>query len=68
MIGKEEKSIVLGSRLETCAGFVRKGGIVADIGTDHAYLPISLVLRGIAAMAYASDINPRPRTPDTDLG
>lgn len=60
MIGKEEKSIVLGSRLETCAGFVRKGGIVADIGTDHAYLPISLVLRGIAAMAYASDINEEP--------
>ena len=36
----------LGARLEACAGFVRTGKVPADIGTDHAYLPIWLVQTG----------------------
>lgn len=50
----------LGARLEACAAFVRKGRVLADIGTDHAYLPIWLVLNEKIPCAYASDINEEP--------
>ncbi len=55
-----EKILELGARLEACAGFVREGKVPADIGTDHAYLPIWLVLSGKVPAAYASDINEEP--------
>lgn len=47
-------------RLETVASAVRKGSRVADIGTDHAYLPIALVKRGICPSALACDIRKGP--------
>lgn len=47
-------------RLRTAASFVRKGAVVADVGTDHAYLPIYLISAGIAQSAVASDINEGP--------
>ncbi len=50
----------LSKRLSTAASYVRSGAFVADIGTDHAYLPIYLVSKGIAEKALASDINERP--------
>ena len=34
--------------METVALMVTKGNKIADIGTDHGYVPISLVERGIA--------------------
>ncbi len=39
---------------------VRKGNAVADIGTDHAYLPAWLVLNGIASKALACDVRKGP--------
>ena len=56
----EKASLTLGARLEACASFVRAGRIPADIGTDHAYLPIWLVSSGKHPRAYASDINEEP--------
>lgn len=47
-------------RLLTAASLVRKGAVVADVGTDHAYLPIYLVTAGVANRAVASDINAGP--------
>ena len=47
-------------RLLCAASMVRKGAVVADVGTDHAYLPVYLVLAGIAERAVASDINAGP--------
>ncbi len=47
-------------RLLTAASFVREGAVVADVGTDHAYLPIYLVSAGTAIRAVASDINEGP--------
>ncbi len=39
---------------------VREGAFVADIGSDHAYLPIALCLEGRARGGVASDINAGP--------
>ena len=50
----------LDARLSTALDFVRTGAVVADIGTDHAYLPAALVLSGRAVSAIAADINPGP--------
>jgi len=50
----------LGERLGACASYVREGARVADIGTDHAFLPIWLVKKGICSAAIASDINELP--------
>ena len=54
------KNISLDRRLMAAAEFVRPQAVVADIGTDHAYLPVFLVKQGIAARAVASDINEGP--------
>ncbi|WP_274309584.1 tRNA (adenine(22)-N(1))-methyltransferase [Solibacillus daqui] len=46
----------LSKRLETVASFVPTGAVVADIGSDHAYLPCYLVHKGIAARAVAGEV------------
>ena len=50
----------LDNRLALCADFVRDGAKVADIGTDHAYLPVWLCRIGRCDTAIAADINPCP--------
>ena len=50
----------LNKRLELCAQMVRKGKRIADIGTDHAYLPVWLVRAGFASFALACDIKAEP--------
>ncbi len=47
---------MLDTRLQTVASLVRTGSRVADIGTDHALLPVWLVQNGICPSAIASDI------------
>lgn len=49
----------LDARLATARQFVR-GGRLADVGTDHAYLPVALLLSGSVADAVASDVRPGP--------
>lgn len=51
---------ILDKRLLAAASFVPQGAVVADIGSDHAYLPIHLVQTGVAVRALASDINAGP--------
>ena len=50
----------LSHRLETIASFVRRGSIIADIGTDHGYIPIYLCQTGIIPSAIAMDIGKGP--------
>ena len=56
--GKEVKA--LDARLASAIPFVRRGSFLADVGTDHAYLPIDLYKRGQIRGAVASDINRGP--------
>ena len=52
--------IRLKPRLQTAADMVRIGSRVADIGTDHAYLPASLILSGKIPSAVAADLRKGP--------
>ncbi|MBE5990034.1 MAG: SAM-dependent methyltransferase [Paenibacillaceae bacterium] len=50
----------LSKRLGMIASFVPGGSRVADIGTDHGYIPIHLVQEGIAKSAIAMDVRKGP--------
>jgi len=50
----------LGIRLENIASMVDKNDKIVDVGTDHAYIPIYLIKKGICESAIASDINKGP--------
>ena len=50
----------LGARLQTVTKFVPHGSVIADIGTDHGYLPIELVKTGRCCKAIAGDVNEGP--------
>lgn len=50
----------LSKRLEAIASFVQQDSIIADIGTDHAYIPIYLVGKGVAEFAFAMDVRTGP--------
>lgn len=55
-----QNQITLDRRLSLCADFVRVGAKLADIGTDHAYLPSFLAHTGKIVSAIAADINEEP--------
>ncbi len=50
----------LDARLACAASFVRAGAVLADVGTDHAYLPIALLSENAISYAYAADIAKGP--------
>lgn len=55
-----DKYKIADRRLEVATSFGRQGARVADIGTDHASLPIYLVGNNFAPSALACDINEGP--------
>ena len=56
----EKKELILQPRLALLASLVSAGVSLADVGTDHGYLPVYLLQKGIIARAVASDINALP--------
>ena len=46
----------LSKRLHAVAGLVTEGASVADIGTDHGYIPIYLIQERIASKVIALDV------------
>ena len=53
-------SINLSKRLSKVALFIEENSVLADVGTDHGYLPIHLVETNKISKAYAMDINEMP--------
>ena len=50
----------LSPRLLKIASLVPKGSKLADVGTDHGYIPLYLLKNNIIEYALAMDINPMP--------
>ena len=50
----------LDNRLQLVADLVDRDRVLADIGTDHAYLPVALVKQGLIPSAIASDLRAGP--------
>ena len=50
----------LSKRLTALAGLVTTGNRLADVGTDHGYVPIYLIEKKKIPSAIAMDINPGP--------
>ena len=50
----------LSKRLHAVAGLVTEGASVADIGTDHGYIPIYLIQERIASKVIALDVKKGP--------
>ena len=50
----------LSKRLKAVASLVKKGASVADVGTDHGYIPVYLIENDIVSSAIAMDINEKP--------
>ena len=50
----------LSQRLERVAAHIPAGARLADIGSDHAYLPVALMRRGVIAAAVAGEVATTP--------
>ena len=52
--------MILTPRLQLIYDIIPQCNTVADIGTDHGYIPISAVSKGICKYALAMDVNQGP--------
>ena len=52
--------ITLSPRLDAIAALVPNGARIADVGTDHALLPVKLLLSGRCSSAVATELRPGP--------
>lgn len=56
----EKTKQILSKRLQMAASLVTRGYRVADVGTDHGFVPIYLVKMGICPSALAMDVRVGP--------
>jgi len=54
--------IKLSKRMKAVAAMVSSGNVLADVGTDHAYVPIALIQQKKIPRAIAMDVNVGPLT------
>nr|WP_016704547.1 tRNA (adenine(22)-N(1))-methyltransferase TrmK [Pseudomonas chlororaphis] len=54
--GRQLNQQTLSMRLERVAAHVPAGARLADIGSDHGYLPVALLRRGLIAAAVAGEV------------
>lgn len=52
--------IKISNRLKAVASLISEGNVLADVGTDHGYVPIYLMQQGKIPRAIAMDINKGP--------
>lgn len=50
----------LSARLNTIASMIPKGASIADIGTDHGFLPVWLAKNGVCSRIFACDLRAAP--------
>lgn len=50
----------ISERLKIIASFIKKDSVLADIGTDHAYLPIYALKQGLIQRAICGDVSKGP--------
>ena len=55
-----KQELLLQPRLQAIARLVPQGSRLADVGTDHGYIPVWLLLEGRISSAIASDIGAEP--------
>ena len=48
--------VKLSKRLYSVVNYIPKGSVIADIGSDHAYLPIFAIQNGYAVQAIAGEV------------
>lgn len=55
-----QEQVTLDRRLKRVVDFIPVGSILADIGSDHAYVPCYVVQQGIVNRAIAGEVNQGP--------
>lgn len=50
----------LSKRLSAVASLVKQRSVIADVGTDHGYIPVYLCKTGVIKKAVACDVNKGP--------
>ena len=60
LLFKSMKLLELQPRLQLLAELVPDGAKLADVGTDHGYLPVALLQQGKIQRAIATDIGEEP--------
>lgn len=57
ILGGKYKYMDLSMRLSAIRDMVPKGSVVADIGTDHGYIPVSLIENNISKKVIGTDVS-----------
>ena len=54
------KNLTVDNRLKSIANLIDKCDVIADVGTDHGYLPIYIIQNDLANKVIATDVAINP--------